>query len=82
MIIDKKIVSKIKEMFKPGDTVQLEYMNDKQAPPPGTKGEIKYIDDFGTIHVAWENGSSVGLIFPVDNFKVISRKDEEDGEIH
>lgn len=54
-----------------GKTVVLIYMNDKQAPEPGTKGIIRDIDDMGTIHVDWENGSSLGLISGEDKYAII-----------
>ena len=28
----------------------------------GDKGVVDYIDDMGTVHVKWDNGSSLGLI--------------------
>jgi uncharacterized protein DUF4314 len=41
-------------------------------PPPGTKGTVRFIDDTGTVHVKWDNGSQLGLIFEAgDRFKVI-----------
>lgn len=37
-------------------------MNDTKAPPIGTQGVIKCIDDAGTIHVKWDNGSYLGIV--------------------
>jgi len=54
-----------------GKRVELIYMNDNQAPEPGTKGTVTKIDGIGTIHVNWDNGSSLGLIKDEDIFKVI-----------
>lgn len=64
-------ISMLKEHYKPGTKVQLIYMDDTQAPPSGTKGIVSFIDDIGTIHVKWETGSSLGLVYGVDSFKVI-----------
>ena len=52
--------------------VELIEMNDLQAPPSGTKGKVVFVDSIGTIHVQWENGSSLGLIYGEDKFKVIT----------
>lgn len=40
-------------------------------PPVGTKGVVEFIDDIGTIHVEWENGSSLGVVYGEDLCKVI-----------
>ena len=54
-----------------GKRVELIYMNDKQAPAAGTKGTVRRVDDMGTIHVNWDNGSSLGLVDGEDTFKII-----------
>ena len=64
-------INDLKRIFPPGTRVMLEYMDDKQAPPPGMTGTVQTIDDIGTIHVNWDNGSSLGLIPRVDRFRRI-----------
>lgn len=64
-------VQKLKERYVRGTRVKLDSMDDTQAPPKGTMGSIIYVDDIGTIHVAWDNGSSLGLVPDVDTFTVI-----------
>ena len=27
--------------------------------PPGTEGTVRHVDDFGGVHVDWDNGSSI-----------------------
>lgn len=46
-------------------------MDDVQAPPAGTKGTVLGIDDTGSIMVAWDNGSSLNVIFQVDRVRLI-----------
>lgn len=29
---------------------------------PGDEGTIMFIDDIGTVHVNWDNGSTLGLV--------------------
>ena len=58
----------IEKMYPVGATVVLDHMNDPQAPPSGTKGEIILIDSIGQIHVKWENGSGLALIYGEDSF--------------
>ena len=64
-------VQKLKERYVCGTRVKLISMDDTHAPPKGTLGSIIHVDDIGTIHVAWDNGSSLGLIPGVDTFTVI-----------
>lgn len=72
-INDKKI-EKIKSKYIKGTRIQLIKMFDKIHPvPEGTKGIVDFVDDMGTIHMKWENGSSLGLITGVDEFKIIGR---------
>lgn len=67
MFIEAKELKKLREKYKEGDKVELVYMNDWQAPPPGTKGTVRNVDDTGTIHVNWETGSSLGVVYGVDS---------------
>ena len=43
-------------------------MDDPQAPPPGTKGTVRYVDGLGQIGVEWDTGSSLSLIPGKDHF--------------
>lgn len=67
----KEIVDNIKKMYPKGTRVKLIDMDDKQAPPVGTKGTVTFVDDIGTIHVQWDNGSSLGVAFGEDSCKKI-----------
>ena len=37
----------------------------------GDEGVVDYIDDMGTLHVKWDNGSSLGLIQGEDTWTYI-----------
>ena len=63
---NKEIVEKLKKEIPKGTRVQLVEMDDVQAPPIGTKGTVIGIDDIGSIMVAWDNGSSLNVIYNVD----------------
>lgn len=75
MITDDTI-RKIKEKYKSGMRIQLEFMDDKQSPPKGTKGTISYVDDIGTIFVKWDNGCCLGLIVGTDKFFEIKESEK------
>ena len=61
----------LRKMYPVGCKVELHFMDDPQAPPSGTKGEVMFVDDIGQIHVKWENGSSLALIPDVDSLSKV-----------
>ena len=46
--------------------------NEKYPVLPRTVGEVTHIDDAGSIHMRWENGSSLALIPEIDSFQTVS----------
>ena len=64
-------VDYLRRMYPVGCKVELHFMDDPQAPPSGTKGEVMFVDDIGQIHVKWETGSSLALIPSVDSFSKV-----------
>lgn len=56
----------LKDLYPTGTRVKLVEMNDIQAPPIGTLGTVMYVDDIGTIHIKWDNGSTLGAAYPED----------------
>ena len=65
-MIDKNALERLRWRFPAGSEVELQRMDDVQAPPPGTRGKVMFIDDDGTIHVAWNTGSTLGVVNGVD----------------
>ena len=53
---DPSVVSLIRESYPPGLQVRLLRMDDPQAPPVGTLGVVRGVDDTGSIMVGWETG--------------------------
>ena len=41
-------------------------LNDKKAPPIGTKGTVFGVDDAGSIMVSWDSGSHLSIIYGED----------------
>lgn len=50
-----------------GDVLTID---DNVTVPPGTEGTVDSVDDAGTIHVDWDNGSRIGLLPKRDVFEV------------
>jgi len=46
-----------------GDRVRLVRMNDPWTRiTKGTEGTVRFVDDMGTVHVRWDDGSALGLV--------------------
>lgn len=67
----KKQIEKLRREYPIGTKLRLISMADEQASPKGTIGEVSHIDDIGTIHMKWNNGSSLGLIIEKDKFEKV-----------
>lgn len=63
---EREAVQDLRERFPVGCRVVLLKMDDPQAPPAGTTGTVSFVDDIGTIHVRWDNGSGLGVAFGED----------------
>ena len=64
-------IESLKKEFPVGSRVELIKMDDKQAPPIGTKGTVLGVDDIGSIMVAWDSGSSLNVIYGEDECRVL-----------
>lgn len=70
--MNKEILKRLREEYPVGTRVELIKMDDPYSKlEPGDQGFVTGIDDCGTIFVAWNRGSSLGLIFGVDQYKKI-----------
>lgn len=79
MFKSREEVERIRELYPKGTRIVLKYMDDFQAPPSGTVGEVTYVDDIGQIH--W-TGSGLALNRDVDKFYRIDKMGwliDEDG---
>lgn len=61
-------VERLRRQYPAGTRITLHSMDDPQAPPPGTKGTVSYVDDMGQICVKWDSGSTLSLIPGEDSF--------------
>ena len=75
--IKKEQLEALRERYPQGCRVELVRMDDPyRKMPPGLKGVVTGVDDSGSIHVNWQNGSSLAVVFGEDECRKI-----EDGEV-
>ena len=65
-------VEEMRMRYPKGTRIELEKMDDVQAPAIGTKGTVLCVDDTGSIMVAWDNGSHLNAIYGEDQVRKIS----------
>lgn len=66
-------IAEMKKAFPKGTEVELIFMDDPyRVMPQGLKGTVSTIDDIGTIHVAWKNGSGLGVVWNADVVKNVA----------
>lgn len=65
-MISKETLRALRERYPKGTRVELVQMDDSQAPPVGTKGIVRGVDDMGSIMVAWDNGCGLSVAYGAD----------------
>ena len=59
-------IKRLRQQYPVGCRVVLLQMDDIQAPPIGTMGTVRGVDDAGSIMVSWDNGSGLSIVFGED----------------
>lgn len=62
----REIAVELRKQYPVGTKVRLVNMDDTQAPPIGTLGVVKGVDDTASLLVTWETGSSLSVLYGVD----------------
>lgn len=62
----KEEVERLRREYPIGCRVVLDKMDDMQAPPIGTCGTCKGVDDTGSIMVHWDSGSGLNVAYGED----------------
>lgn len=76
--ISKETLKMLKESYPVGTRVELIHMNDpyNRKLIPGCRGTVRIVDDAGTIHVDWDCGSRLGLVYGEDSCRKVVEDDE------
>ena len=76
--IKKETLERLKKQYPIGCRVELVQMNDPYSTKlkPGCRGTVIAVDDIGTIHVNWDCGSSLGVVYGEDVCRKVAENDE------
>ena len=71
--ISKKALQELRVQFPQGARVELIKMDDPYNTKlvPGCQGTVRCVDDVGTIHVEWDCGSRLGVVYGEDICQLI-----------
>ena len=67
----REMIAKMRRVYTKGSRVELDSMDDPQAPPRGTRGTVLGVDDIGSIMVAWDNGSGLHVVYGEDRCHMV-----------
>lgn len=66
-------IKEYKDRFIPGTKIRLiRNCDNEPALPANIEGTVKYVDDIGSVHCKWDNGSSLAFLPYVDEYEILS----------
>ena len=70
--IGNAILEYLREVYSSGTRVEFVSMDDPYSQlKPGDQGTVIAVDDIGTIHIAWDCGSTLGAVYGEDEIRRI-----------
>ena len=74
--IHPEMLKQLKENYTAGTRVELIRMSDPYTNlRQGDRGTVTLVDDIGTIHVKWDSGSTLGVVFGEDECRRIEENE-------
>ncbi len=66
-------LEQLRKEYPIGTRVELIHMDDpyNKKLVPGCKGTVRWVDDWGTIHVNWDCGSGLGIVYGEDSCRKV-----------
>ena len=66
-------LEQLRKEYPIGTSVELIHMDDpyNKKLVPGCKGTVRWVDDWGTIHVNWDCGSGLGVVYGEDSCRKV-----------
>lgn len=68
-IPSRETIEQLRRDYPAGTRIELVRMDDVQAPPVGTNGTVRGVDDTGSLLVSWDTGSSLNVIYGADQVR-------------
>lgn len=67
-------LKQLREEYPIGTRVELIHMDDpyNKKLVPGCRGTVRWVDDWGTIHVNWDCGSGLGVVYGEDSCRKVA----------
>ena len=66
----REVVERLRRQYPPGCRVELVRMIDPYSRLcSGDRGTVRFVDDVGTVFVAWDCGSGLGAAYGEDEIK-------------
>lgn len=70
-------IERLQKKYPAGTRVKLQHMRGESQMPTGLTGTVWHVDDMGSIHVNWDNGSTLALIPEEDDFEIMREQQME-----
>lgn len=69
-IADTETIKMLRTAYPAGTRVELIAMDDPYSDLiPGDSGTVTHVDDTGSIHVSWDRGSTLAVLYGIDRIK-------------
>lgn len=69
----KEVVERLRQQYPKGTRVELISMDDPHTKLKcGDRGTVTVVDDIGTIFVAWDCGSRLGVAYGEDHVRILN----------
>jgi hypothetical protein len=63
----RAVVESLRRQYPAGTQVELTSMDDPYTKlRPGDRGTVIAVDDIGSVHIQWDNGSTLGAAYGAD----------------
>ena len=70
----RKEIERLRKKYLEETRVRLFSMTGEPQMQEGLTGTVRFVDDIGSIHVDWDNGSTLALIPDEDDFEILKEQ--------